>query len=144
MPLRLKVHGLGPKRGLPHINRHAAGGLNARPNDALHGFTGNFGFIRQTQMPDVHGKAARAVAAHLDFAAVTVKDPVLKVRLSCLGLFNHQHLVTADAEVAVTERAHECGRSVKGLIPGIDHDEIVARTLHFGKGKTHACVSKNI
>ena len=50
-------------------------------------------------------EAARAVAALLDLAAVGVVDPVAEVGVGARRPLDDEHLVAADAEVAVGERA---------------------------------------
>ena len=74
------------------------------------------------------------------FAAVGVVDPVTEIHAGRLRSFNHQHLVRADAEAPVRQELPLRGREIDALIDGVDHDEVVARAVHFGEFEFHIAV----
>jgi hypothetical protein len=46
-------------------------------------------------------------------------------------------LIAANAEVAVCEFFGSIGRNADFLTDGINHDEVIAKTMHFGEAKFH-------
>src|SRR6185503_9740892 len=78
-------------------------------------------------------EATRAVAAMLHFAAVRVEDPIVEVGAGRARRLDQQELVAADPEMAVGD-APDPGRvELDFLVDGVEHDEVVARTLHLGE-----------
>jgi hypothetical protein len=62
-----------------HVHAHASIGLEAGLNDAAQRFNSDSVFGRQALVAHEAQKAARAVAALLDFTTIGVVDNVLKV-----------------------------------------------------------------
>ena len=93
---------------------------------------------RQPAPAYVAHEATRAVAAVLDLAAVGVVDDVFKVQTRRGRGAHGQNLVGPHAEVAVGQKAVLGGRESQGPGGFVEHDKIVARALHFGKGDLHA------
>ena len=85
-------------------------------------------------------EAARAIAAMLDLAAVAIEDAVSEIDAFDGGLFDQQQLISADAEMPVRERAHLRGAQVERLRVAVEHDEVVARAVHFGEFQFHAAI----
>ena len=50
----------------------------------------------------------------------------------------HNQLIAADTEPAVSNAAHDMGRQNKLLFACVQHHEIVAGAVHFYKGDGHA------
>ena len=80
-------------------------------------------------------EAAGAVAAHLALGAVGV---VVAHRAVELGAAPQRHQpVGPDAEVAVAEPRNTRGVGREALLTVVEQDEVVARTLVFGKLEQH-------
>src|SRR5436190_751673 len=56
-----------------------------------------------------------------------------EIDVSARGILDHQHLVAADAEAPVGERADLEGAQREWLARGVDHDEVVAEAVHLGE-----------
>ncbi len=102
-----------------------------RPDDAGERFHLQLFFLRETAVFDILGKAADAVAAHLDLAAVGVVD--LHLEVGALRWMNRQQLVGADAEAPVAEFFGERAQVARRAGAAIDENKIVAATVHLGK-----------
>src|SRR5690554_3384939 len=76
-------------------------------------------------------KAARAVAAMLDFTAVRIEDAIAEVSVGMGWCLYDQHLISPDAEVSVSQGPGAFGRHRYGLAHAVEHDEIVAGAVHF-------------
>ena len=83
-------------------------------------------------MHEAH-EAACAVAALLDLAAVGIEDAVAEIDIGRRGALDHQDLVAADAEVAVSEKACLGRRRHEVLIDGVEYDKVVAEAVHLGE-----------
>ena len=97
----------------------------------------------QSLVAHIAQEAARAVAAMLDFLAVGVEDAVVEVGAGRARRLDQQNLVAADAEMAIGERARVLGVERDRLTHGIEHDEIVSHTLHFGESQPHQRAKSN-
>lgn len=93
--------------------------------------------VGEALVAHVAGEAARAVAALLDLAAVGVVDDVFEVDAVGWRRTHGEDLVGADPEVAVGEIAVLRGREAQAPLRFVEHDEIVAGTLHFGEADLH-------
>ena len=83
-------------------------------------------------------KATRPVAAVLDLTTVGVVDDVFKVHVG-RGCGSHaQNLVGAHTKMAIGQAP--VMRRAQGLafLGFIEHNKVVARTLHFGESDAHA------
>src|SRR5438093_3542344 len=87
-------------------------------------------------MHEAH-EAARPVAALLDFAPVGIPDTIAEIGVRALRLFHEQHLIAADAEMPVRESLRELRCDLDAPGDAVDHDEVVARALHFGEFQYH-------
>jgi hypothetical protein len=88
-------------------------------------------------------EAARAIAALLHLAAVCVVNHVLKIDAlgRALGGAPHREdLVGADAEVAVGQKAVLRGREAQRAARFVEHDKVVAGSLHLGKANSHRAI----
>src|SRR5258706_14364404 len=83
-------------------------------------------------------EAARTVAALLDLAAVGVEDAVAEVRVARLRPLDDQDLVAANAEVAVRDFPQLISGQGKSGARAVQHDEVVAGTLHLGEVQAHS------
>src|SRR3990167_5815737 len=89
-------------------------------------------------------EATRAVAALLDLAPVGVENPVAEIRAAGRVPFHQQHLVAANAEVAVREAADLFrGQRDRARDAG-EHHEVVSGAMHLGEGNWHEPISKMI
>ncbi len=79
------------------------------------------------------GDAARDVAAGTSLAAVGVLDP--HEHVGALRGLHRDHLIAADAQVTVGDRARGIARQIEGLLPPVEYDEVIAQTLHFDEGQ---------
>ena len=92
---------------------------------------------REPLFVDEAHEAARAIAAMLDFAAVGIEDAIAEIGLGMLGRLDQQDLVGADAEMAVGQGPRPLGGHFYGLAHAVEHDKVVAGTLHFGEVPDH-------
>jgi hypothetical protein len=69
--------------------------------------------------------------------AVSIKNSVDKINISPIRSFNQEDLIGPDSEASIRQTPPGFGREMKGFVCGINHDEIVARTLHFGERNFH-------
>ena len=83
------------------------------------------------------GKAARAVAALLHLGAVGVVDHIFKVDTRRGRGAYRQYLVGADAEMAVSQKPVLGRGQAKPGLGLVEHHEVVAGALHFGKRNVH-------
>src|ERR1022692_943920 len=92
----------------------------------------------QSTVANKSHKAARAVAALLDLAAVGVENPIAEIDVGTVGIFHEQNLIAAHAEAAVSQTLQLRSAQVDPLRDAVKHDEIVAQALHLGEFKSHA------
>ena len=78
-------------------------------------------------------EAARTIATVFHFAAVVVVDAVVEVDIGLARRLDEQHLVEADAEVAVGHLPDLCGAELDRVRDKIEHHEVVAEAVHFGE-----------
>ena len=71
------------------------------------------------------------------FAAIRVEDAVTEIHALALGRLDQQQLVKADAKMAVAQLADGLGGKLQFLAYAIEHDEVVSKALHLGKGQIH-------
>ncbi len=96
--------------------------------------------VRLTGEPPVtheFSKAACAIAALGDFAAVGIKNAIFKIDIGVAGWFNQQDLIAANACVAIGEATGELVRHCHGLGHGINNHEVIAEAVHFGEANIH-------
>ena len=72
-----------------------------------------------------------------DLGAVGVENAIAEIRVRTRGAFDQEDLVGADAEVPVAQGAGALGRHFDGLADAVEHDEIIARAMHFGEVPVH-------
>src|SRR5690606_33734727 len=82
-------------------------------------------------------ESTRAITALFDFAAISVVDAIAEIDVGVPRLFNDENLVGTDAEAAVSDMAPLFGGERDLLMNAVEHDKVVAGTVHFGEGKFH-------
>ena len=87
-------------------------------------------------MHEAH-EAARAVAALFYLAAIGVKDAIAEVSARRLRRLDQQQLIKADAGMAIAQRTDLFRGQFDILTHAVDHDEVVAEAVHFGKFQAH-------
>src|SRR5256885_2054300 len=137
LAIDIQLFGAGVHRA-PHVDADLAVGLEPRADGAAEGLHGDFRLGSKPAPMHELDEAARAVAALLDLAAVGVEDAVAEVRAIGLRPLDDQDLVAADAEMAIGDLAQLFAREREGPSSAIQHDEVVAGTLHLGEGKLHS------
>ncbi len=85
-------------------------------------------------------QAARAIAAMLDLVAAVVEDAVAEVDTWRVAALDDQDLVGADTEAPVAEVAVLGGGEGQGLASGVDHNHVIARTLHLAEAQLHVVI----
>ena len=135
--VRCERHARRRQFGNPHINRHQPVVFELRRDDAAARLDADAALRAQALLVHEAHEAARAVAALLDFAAVGVEDAVAEIDVGAGRRFDHQHLVAADAEIAVGEATHLLRRQDDRLANGVDNDEVVTEAVHLGETQTH-------
>ena len=75
-----------------------------------------------------------------DLAAVSVEDAVAKVHVRAIGRLDQEDLVGTDAQAPVGQMPQLRRRQVDALAHPVEHDEVVAGTLHLGKAQTHGAI----
>jgi hypothetical protein len=121
-----------------HVDRDLTIVLRAQRDHATLRFDPDFPLVGQTLFDHEAHETARAIAALLHLAAIGIENAVAEIDIRPLRALDHQQLVAADAEVAVSEKAHLLGRQVDLLANRVDHDEIVAQAVHLGKTELHS------
>ena len=125
-----------------HVDGDPAVGQQPQLEPVVDGVHPQRGAIAQALVVHVTNEAARPVAAMLDLvAACAIEDAVAEVDPRQRARFDHQDLVGADAETPITEQAHLLGRQAERRSRGVQHDEIVAGTVHLGEADLHAALS---
>ena len=89
------------EHGRAHIDRNAAVGVEAQLDHAAVDLDAHDSLVSQALLVHIAHKAARAVAAVLDLAAIGVVDQVLEVDLGGRRRAHGQDLVGSDTEMAV-------------------------------------------
>ncbi len=136
--VRREGHVGGREARRAHVDRHFARGFDPRTDHAARGLDADLAPGGEALVEHEAREAARAVAALLDLAAVGVEDAVAEIVTRVARPLHQQHLVAADAEVAVGEGACLRGREVDRLAHAVQHDEVVALALHLREADPHA------
>ena len=92
---------------------------------------------RQPLVVDEARKAARAIAALLDLAAVAVEDPIAEIGAGEFRPFDQQQLVEANAEVTIAKALDQRRVGRKGLVDPVDDHKVIAKAVHFGETQVH-------
>jgi hypothetical protein len=108
----------------------------------VHGLHPHRGAIGQAAVMDKPHKASGSIATVLDLAAIGVVDDVAEV--NPLGTWrwraHAQDLVGTHPEMPIGQTPVVRGRQTEHAAGLIEHDEIVAGSLHFGKGDPHGAI----
>ena len=131
--LRQKRDFRRPQTRPAHVHRHQTVVFQLRYDNALRRFHTDFPLAGQTTVGNKTGKAARAVAALLHFAAVGIENAVAEIGIGRRGFFHQQKLVETDTRVPVRPRGNRRGGRIEGLRNAVDHDKVVAQAVHFGE-----------
>jgi hypothetical protein len=126
-----------PEARRTHVHRDLAVGFEFRHDQSALRLDADLALVGEALLMDEAHEAARAVAALLDLAAVGVEDAVAEIDARRRAALDDQDLVAADAEMAVGEKARLGRRRHEVLADRVEHDEIVAEAMHFGKTNTH-------
>ena len=87
---------------------------------------------RADQQPDRAG----GIAAGFDLAAVLIEDPHLEVGRA--GWLQQDQLVAANSGAPVSQcRSERSGHHRHAISTRVEHDEIVAQSMHFDEGNLH-------
>ena len=119
-----------------HADRDHAVVFEARLDQAAQGFDTDRPFVGQPLVVHKTHKAARAIPALFDFAAIAIEDAIAKVGIA-LRFFDNQNLIRTDTKVAVRQRLPLRAGEIKRLMNAVEHDEIGAQALHFGELQFH-------
>ncbi len=84
------------------------------------------------------GDATGAVAAGRRFAAVRIIEAEARVGAVVIRLIYQDKLIEADAAATVGDGANPVRRELDGRAAPVDHDEVVAETMHLGE-RDHRC-----
>ena len=96
----------GANRGTPMSTVTWPSSVEPRHDDPARRLDADLALVGEAVVAHEHDEAARTVAALLDLAAVGVEDPVAEVDVARGGALDDEHLVAADAEAPVGERAN--------------------------------------
>ena len=105
------------------------------PYDAGASFDIEHLFTGEIPVPYVFGEAADAIAAHLDLAAVGIKN--FHCEISALRRIEQQHLISTDSESTVAIPDRECRRIRQFECPAVDDDEVVSGSVHLCERYLH-------
>ena len=106
-------------------------------DDAAMHLDAHRGFVGQPLLAHKAHKAARAIAAVLHLAAIGVVDDVLEIHTRLRRSAHAQNLVRSNTKMAIGQPA-VLGRAQPQATAGfVQHDEIVAGTLHLGETDVH-------
>jgi hypothetical protein len=86
---------------------------------------------------DIARETACAIATLLHFTAIGIEDAIAKIDLRILRVFQQQDLVAANPKMAIGDMANHFGAQPDILPDSVDHHEIIAQALHFGKLQFH-------
>ena len=134
---RIKRKVLRVKARRPHVDRDAAIGAQTRCDDTALGLHPNGFPGGKAPLDDKPGKAARAIAALLHLLPVSVMDQVFEIDARPGRGPHRQDLVCTDPEMPVAQQAVVGGREPEAFAGLVDHDKVVASTLHFGERDSH-------
>ena len=124
-----------------HVNPHLVVTLQVQADRSGRGADRDLAVARQPPVIHETGKAARAIAALFDLAAIGIEDAVVELCIGVARSFDQQYLVAADTEPPVGEGA-QLGFVEHHLLTGrVEHDEIVAQAMHFGEIQDHTVPS---
>lgn len=95
--------------------------------------------LRVTELAtgDKTGQTARTIAALTDFGTIGIEDAIPKIHILDRRRVDHQNLITTDAPPPVRQHAALLCAQAQWLFQAIEHDEIVAQSLHLGELKPH-------
>jgi len=71
------------------------------------------------------------IQACLGFSTVNVVDPHSGVSACCNRWFDHQQLVSTDANMAIADPTDFRARGLKRLTAASDNDEVVGKAMHL-------------
>jgi hypothetical protein len=83
------------------------------------------------------GEAARTVAALLDLATIAIEDAIAEIDVGARARFDQQHLVAANAAMAIGQEAQLLGCQFERLANPVEHDKVIAEAMHLGKCQFH-------
>src|SRR5262249_22313181 len=121
----------------PHVHRHQPRGLHLRADDTARGLDLDHALSGEAFLEDEARAAACAVAALLNLAAIGIPDAIAEIVLRGERPFDEEKLVAADPEMAIGDRAYLLARESNRLANAIEHDEVVALSLHLRELELH-------
>ena len=135
--LGVKGQLFGIKHRSAHVHRDAAVGREFGFDHAFHGLHAQAAFAAQAALVHKLGKTACAIATLLHLRAIGVVDDVFEVNAGPWGRASRPYLIGAHAQVAVAQNAVMRGGEPQRAAGFVQHDKVVASTLHFGKRDSH-------
>ena len=135
--IRLKWQGGRIKHGRTHIDGDLPVWLGVQGDDAALHLHADRGFGGEPLLKHKAHKAACAIAAVLNHAAIGVVDDVGKIHIGRGGWAHRQNLVCAHAKAPVGNETVLFAREVQRGAGFVQHHKVVACALHFGKGNKH-------
>lgn len=93
--------------------------------------------LERGRTPNEFHHAAGRIAASSGFRTVGIEETDMHVRTVQGRRCEQNQLVAADSEAPVAQVADGGGIERGIVLTGVDHDEIVAQTVHFRKGEAH-------
>lgn len=127
----------------PHVHGHAAIGCERGGNDTLLRFHAQHILGGQPLVAHKTGKTARSIATLLHFRAVGVVNDIFKVDVRCRRRPHGQDLVGTHAEMAIPQKAVVRRRQAQATAGFVQHNEVVARALHFGELDSHTGIIRD-
>lgn len=116
---------------LAHVDPHQLIVGDAQHHSPISSADADITLVGQPFQPDKAGKTARAVATLGDFAAVSIKDAVVKIEIGIVRRLNHQQLIKPDPEVPIGQAADQLRRKEDILRYRVDDHKIIAKAMHF-------------
>src|SRR5262249_55006274 len=131
--VRVEGHRLRIEARRAHVDAYLPIGLQARRDHPGKSLYPDLGLPGEALVVHEAHEAARPVAALLDLAAVRVPDAVAEVGAGQPRFLDDKNLIAADTEVPVCDPLRALRVYFDGSADAVEHDEVVARTLHLGE-----------
>ena len=121
----------------PHVDPHVAIDELVQFDDATVNFDAHRGFIGQALLANKTHKATGTIAAVFNLGAVGIVDRVFEIDVRLRRFAHAQNLVGTNAKVPIRQPT-VLGRGEPQSAAGfVQHDEVVASTLHLGETDVH-------
>jgi hypothetical protein len=84
----------------------------------------------------IPNETAGTITALFDLTTIRVINSVTKISITYSPL-HQQYLIASDAKMTVGQQSTLRWTEAHGLIHRINHDEVIAQSLHFSELKSH-------